>query len=533
MKTARIGTILPWGGDGNEGFTASNIPRGWMVCDGLQANAAEFPLLASEIGNTYGGTMTGNFPNYSGTFSFPKLTNRVMVDMEPSYLNDTHYQHGQGNVTGTIVDSVGTTFGSLIEGFGTSQVIKTTWSADADIDFTFTDPFLTLSGKFTNMKISPPDFSATITTLGRKLGINHTPSHSHPGNFASAQNSFYGPAVFKSVGLAISGNTQHPNCSLIASVNHTCEISNGISNAPSWQQGRALIAYHGDETYENTLPTMDKFYNFVNDSGKDYWSQVPAPDWHTGTPTRNSPTATNQTVNFVGDQYTQAFAWTPDKGHQMPAWTGLMPRPNIFGNRRNFYGHSKGIYNGLQDNPEDPSDFFTVASVPIAVGVSEISLPAGTDIRTSHGTAPNNWYQYDKIHPWMMVDSPSMAKGCHIISIERTGTNDTDWVYTLKLSANTINTAAATETLTFRQGTFATSLSNFGDNNPNSTTFTSHNHGSFDIQMAQGSLNPPATYPLSNISIGSVTPQNLENALNIIVDTDQPAMMIVYLIKAF
>ena len=43
MKTARIGTILPWGGDGNEGFTASNIPKGWKVCDGQLANAVDYP----------------------------------------------------------------------------------------------------------------------------------------------------------------------------------------------------------------------------------------------------------------------------------------------------------------------------------------------------------------------------------------------------------------------------------------------------------------------------------------------------------
>ena len=41
MKTARIGTILPWGGDGSEGFTASNIPKGWAVCDGQEADANE------------------------------------------------------------------------------------------------------------------------------------------------------------------------------------------------------------------------------------------------------------------------------------------------------------------------------------------------------------------------------------------------------------------------------------------------------------------------------------------------------------
>ena len=50
MKTAKIGTILPWGGDGGTGFLASNIPVGWIVCDGDQSiPAKDYPLLASMI----------------------------------------------------------------------------------------------------------------------------------------------------------------------------------------------------------------------------------------------------------------------------------------------------------------------------------------------------------------------------------------------------------------------------------------------------------------------------------------------------
>ena len=31
MKTARVGTILPWAGDGNKGFLPSNIPKGCYI----------------------------------------------------------------------------------------------------------------------------------------------------------------------------------------------------------------------------------------------------------------------------------------------------------------------------------------------------------------------------------------------------------------------------------------------------------------------------------------------------------------------
>ena len=49
MRTAKIGTILPWGGDGGNGFLASNIPKGWIVCDGSTKDASDYPLLASMI----------------------------------------------------------------------------------------------------------------------------------------------------------------------------------------------------------------------------------------------------------------------------------------------------------------------------------------------------------------------------------------------------------------------------------------------------------------------------------------------------
>ena len=44
MRAAKIGTIMPWGGDGGNGFLASNIPKGWIVCKGDTLDAADYPL---------------------------------------------------------------------------------------------------------------------------------------------------------------------------------------------------------------------------------------------------------------------------------------------------------------------------------------------------------------------------------------------------------------------------------------------------------------------------------------------------------
>lgn len=46
-KAAAIGTIMPFTGN------ISDIPDGWIPCDGSRVNASDFPLLARAIGDTY------------------------------------------------------------------------------------------------------------------------------------------------------------------------------------------------------------------------------------------------------------------------------------------------------------------------------------------------------------------------------------------------------------------------------------------------------------------------------------------------
>ena len=45
MKGAAIGTIVPWTGG------LSEVPDGWLICDGGSRSASDFPLLAQAIGS--------------------------------------------------------------------------------------------------------------------------------------------------------------------------------------------------------------------------------------------------------------------------------------------------------------------------------------------------------------------------------------------------------------------------------------------------------------------------------------------------
>ena len=51
--------------------------------------------------------------------------------------------------------------------------------------------------------------------------------------------------------------------------------------------------------------------------------------------------------------------------------------------------------------------------------------------------------------------------------------------------------------------------------------------------MGKGSLSGPATHPVNNISLGDVSPENINDALNIIADVAMPALLVTFIIKAY
>ena len=78
----------------------------------------------------------------------------------------------------------GDKLGGLIGGYGELAIVPPNYQATCDIDFT-----LNLSGnlsfKFDNITMGAPDFTETVYTLNRKLGLNHTPAHGHSDSIPS------------------------------------------------------------------------------------------------------------------------------------------------------------------------------------------------------------------------------------------------------------------------------------------------------------------------------------------------------------
>ena len=123
------------------------------------------------MGDTYGGDMTQSNGNHytfpyvdptdgsnNATFRLPNLSNNLPLDLEPSYLDQTQYQMGQNDPKNVVIDQNGTKLGDLVSGYGETYDIKTSWSANSDIDFT-----LNLSGnlyfKYTNFVLTAVSYT--------------------------------------------------------------------------------------------------------------------------------------------------------------------------------------------------------------------------------------------------------------------------------------------------------------------------------------------------------------------------------------
>jgi hypothetical protein len=540
MRAAKIGTIMPWGGDGGEGFLESNIPKGWIVCKGDTLSASDYPLLASVVGDTYGGTMIDGQGNHyefpyigtSATFRLPQLSNTALMDLEPANLQDPKYQQGQSDAA--------TIIGNRVADYGETNPVSTTYQATSDIDFQ-----LNLAGnlyfKFSGFTLSAPDFLETVYVLNRKLGINHTPPHSHPDTLQSVQPNATGPMVFRTdQGVSMTGTATTNICAQTRGPN-TC--ANAAAQPVSWQNGAVNTTFYGDEQHEWTLPIMERFYEFTNEAGKNYWNHVPAgaSNWR-GINRGSGQETQTYTQNVFGQGNTSTINnTTPIDTHKMPAHVGMFPRPMERRSRSNFFGYDGNPRpaDAMADDPEHPNAAFEVTNVTLTATTNQITLPTGTSIARTYGTAPNTWTQHDKITPLMFVTVKDPAKkytywtntgGSQVQKVEYSQATDQ---YTITVT-DQLGTVAGTETLVFRHGAWPMSLNQGKENkNPLEQAFRAHNHGSFEIAQGIGSMTGPPSHTADNANGSSLQADSLENALNISCDTTQPSLTMTFIIKAY
>lgn len=191
-KAAVIGTIIPWTG------SLSNIPDGWIICDGSRKNAADYPLLVQAIGDTYNaGTsnLGGQFPNYTGEIVLPSLNNKVVMDIEESYFAS---RNNGGTGKSVDLDNDARSIISPYIGDNTDNGIPTIYNdVYTDVIFTLNDR-TGYSGRITGNVMVPGSQTKTIFIGGRKLGTTHIRSHGHSGSYetlAGAETTLPGKGV--------------------------------------------------------------------------------------------------------------------------------------------------------------------------------------------------------------------------------------------------------------------------------------------------------------------------------------------------
>lgn len=173
MKGLPIGAIVPWSSD------QSNIPTGWIVCNGATIATTRYPLLFSVIGNSYGGTA-------GSTFRIPPLTNSGKAVMD---IFRGHYQHlktngGAANAPTSATIAQDTFWTIVSNGNGDEgSSTQSTYISTIDVvgQITGTPTFQAIYDPIT---ISDGSFSYVAVWAQTRLRAQNMPSHSHsaPGN---------------------------------------------------------------------------------------------------------------------------------------------------------------------------------------------------------------------------------------------------------------------------------------------------------------------------------------------------------------
>ena len=507
MKTAKIGTIMPWAGNGNPGTLPSNVPNGWILCDGKVYPASRYSILASIIGNSYGGAdITGNFPHYGGTIKLPDLNGRVMMDLEPGMLFNPTYQAGQNDAYLKLVDANGA---SLVVADGFTKPISTLISANTNIVFTINSDLI-FGGKLkggpgeSQITVSNPTFTKTVYVVNRKLGINHMPSHNHPGEYSNPVAASTSPQLFSPVPFRVSGSVSGDyGCPSTGWI----QAQTGPANPSQWCNGTGLVTYYDESVLVETF----EFNEFISTPQQDY-SKVPP--------------ATAPNVVYEGiSGYTGTFSSKPKTTHAMVAWEGYFPRPMEFLGTRNFFGYQTGFIGptGIQDDPEYRPAF--VANASLTAGATSFTLTAGIGAN------------YDFIRPFMLVDntgssSAFLQTGTQIITITQEGSPGS-YTYLIELSKAIGGGGTSTTQVRFRDGTYPTTLNTaITVQNPAGNSAGSHGHGTFEITMGSG-LKGVTTHAVNDVSKGTITAEPLLGALNILATVANPSQNIVYIIRAY
>jgi hypothetical protein len=127
QKGLPVGSVQPWVGP------LTQIPKGWLLANGAELQAREYPLLARILKDTYGGVnFSGGFPNYTGTFRLPPTNQKGLADISTAYFSNDPLLRNNKMDTAKAAAIVSQYIGDIGD-LGTPSTIF----ANTDLNFTY------------------------------------------------------------------------------------------------------------------------------------------------------------------------------------------------------------------------------------------------------------------------------------------------------------------------------------------------------------------------------------------------------------
>ena len=335
QKASPIGTIMPWtGSTSTSDLTPDAIPKGWIVCNGAQLLAKDYPILAQILGNLYGPVtepgqpfigISNSYPSYNDddVFNLPTLNQTVPIDLEGNLLSPLEL-----SVVGQYIS---------LNGFEGNQApsnvlsyIDATFSAAVDSQ---------LAGKIRGITIEPPSYFDTIRTIPRKLGVEHTATHTHP----RPPDGFY-PSVEIGggyLGLFDAGYFE------VASSEYTTGSDTGATAAEPLadRYDPGVVTWTAYDPAVDSLPNLNTHRHYGNSSN--VIPQVPS--------VPRTVQAYGQTVSYQDDNSCIVPV-------QQPAVTAPFPPPGTYLGQRNYYVSDQVPIerrgSGVIPPATDPNDYY-------------------------------------------------------------------------------------------------------------------------------------------------------------------------------
>ena len=386
-KIAPIGTIIPWTGGTGQGNRPVDVPKGWIICSlgNAELDAADYPLLAATLGNQYGpfpeaGSnfeigvnfgLVNDFPynkdpslGHVDRFGLPNLNQLNLIDIEGSRMSSTDLLH----------------IGQYI-GRNGPDAVQPPILLESDVNITFTmEPSSTLAGRITLITMDDPIYFDTIYSVPRKLGVVHTPEHSHRPASDSDFDQFWsatpaGNGVMEFLpGSGIKDSS--PNYVAIAPAGHKSETS----EAHRFMPGERDITWF--DANDGGMTMVDGSVRQFVDAGLELVPAIP------DSPRTIEDRGYISFRNWTASNDTQ-FAYTEDnramEDIQTQSHVGAFPPAGYYNSRRNYYAST--------DIPEYQRGSLmpqtTIDDVPYDPGAGE-KQPINTAVTDTYNTTLNH-----------------------------------------------------------------------------------------------------------------------------------------------